>query len=611
MTTSATQASLANLQNFAELRSHLLQALNTYAALERSDTAACLELRDKLAEGRFNVAALGQFKRGKSCLVNALLGDNLLPTASVPLTSVATTVSHGEAERVTAHFNDGSFLNIDRQNIAAYATEEGNPRNFKSVREIRIAFPAALLKDGVSLLDTPGVGSIHRHNTDAAYAVLPHCDAALFLLSADQPLGQAELDYLHDVKGHARRIFFLLNKIDYLDPDELEESLGFTRRILHDAMGGEVRLFPVSAKQALQGKLQNATGLLVKSRLPELTASLEAFLLHEKGKILLLSTASGLARRLVQARLEMQLERQSAIESPQALDAKIAQFHAKRASLAPEKRRIRQQVQIDIRRIVEQVLDPAIDRCREDLAKLMPRRFDAFAKDQNQSGRVLRDLDEVLENFIQEELRYAFADWQAREEPGIAAELAALAMRFGAQAAGLIVELQQFSADLLHVPYSGAAAADTWMPFAGHSLDFESEPLGLDMIAESAVLDCPTRISGRFVKLKAAVLRWANRRIIAKRRNDLLEAIDRQSGRLRYDYLERLEKAGGRFAEEIWAGVDNAAEGMARALAQGREERLMAADALKQRHSLLNLHLAETAQLEKTLESIRMTAECL
>lgn len=604
-----TDLALETLQLYTELKSALLQAQDAYAALERPDKAACLELRDKLAEGRFNVAALGQFKRGKSCLINALLGENLLPTASVPLTSVAVTVSYGESERVTVHFIDGSCLDIVRKDIAAYATETGNPRNFKTAKEIRVAFPAPLLKDGVSLLDTPGVGSVHRHNTDTAHAVLPRCDAALFLLSADQPLGQEELDYLHAIKAHARRIFFLLNKIDYLDPAELDESLAFTRRILTEAMGGEVKLFPISAKQALQGKTQGDPDLLERSRLPALAASLEAFLLHEKGKILLLSTASGFARRLVQARLEMRLEQQSAGADPAELDAKIAQFRRKRASLAPEQRRLRQHIQIDIRRIVEQVLDPAIEQCRDGLARQLPRRFDEFAK--SQGGLVLRALDEALESFIQEELRAAFAAWQAQEEPRLAAEWEALGQRLGAQAAGLIVELQQFSADLLHVPYTQPTAADAWTPLAGYSLDFDNQPLGLDILAESAVLDWPGRISGRFPKLKAAVLRWAGRRIAARRREGLLDAIDRQSGRIRYALLECLEKAGARFAEEAWASVDGAAEGMAQALAQGRQERLMEASKAQQRRHTLDLHLAETERLQQGLESLRMAAETL
>ena len=363
----------------------------------------------------------------------------------------------------------------------------------------------------------------------------------------------------------------------------------------------------------MQGKTQDDPDLLGKSRLPALAASLEAFLLHEKGKILLLSTAAGFARRLVQARLEMQLEKQSASADPEALDAKIAQFRLKRAGFAPEKRRIRQQIQLDIRRIVEQALDPAIDRCRHDLARQMPRRFDGFA--QAQSGLALRELDAVLEGFIKDELRGAFAAWQAQEEPRIAAEVGVLGRRFGAQAAGLIAELQQFSAGLLHVPYTRAAAADAWMPAPNQSLVFDAEPLGLDILAESAVLDWPARISGRFVKLKAAALRWANRRIVDKRREDLLEAIDRQSGRVRYAWLERLEKTGAWLAEETWDGLDGAAEGMAegmaQALAQGRQERLMEADAVKRRHGVLDRHLAETDRLEKTLESIRMAAESL
>lgn len=607
MTTCDTHVDLASLKTFADLKSALLQAFDRYAALARPDAAACGELRDKLAAGRFNVVALGQFKRGKSCLINALLGDSLLPIASVPLTSVAVTVSHGAAEAVTVYFSDGSPLAIDRADLAAYATEAGNPRNCKAVQDIRVALPAALLADGVSLLDTPGVGSVHRHNTDTAYAVLPRCDAALFLLSADQPLAEAELAYLHAVQAHARRIFFVLNKIDYLDAAELEASLAFVRQRLHAAIGTDIKLFPVSAKQALQGKIQQDAALLERSRLPALTAHLEAFLLHEKGKILLLGSAARFARQLTQASLEMQLEQQAARADPAELDVKIAQFRSKRASLAADKRRLRQQIQLDIRHLIQHGLDPAVQQCRTRLMRQLPAQFDSFAH--AHSELALRALDEALEGFIEDALRSAFAVWQAEQAPRLAAELASLSQRCSSEAAHLAATLQQFSADLLHVPYTPVAAADLSVVPDEPSLDLAAEPLGLDMLAESAVLDWPARISPRLPRLKAVALRWANRRIIARRRADLLAAIDRQSGQARYATLARLEAAGSQFAQQLSDSVDRTAEGIASALTQGREERLMAAGQAQQRQQTLAVQLAETQQLQIYVESIRVAAE--
>ena len=65
-------------------------------------------------------------------------------------------------------------------------------------------------------IDTPGVGSTLRHNTEAAIAVSPQCHAGFFVLSADPPVTEAELVYLERVRPHVAQLFFILNKIDYL-----------------------------------------------------------------------------------------------------------------------------------------------------------------------------------------------------------------------------------------------------------------------------------------------------------------------------------------------------------------------------------------------------------
>ena len=597
------------LHAYAKFKSELLQILDALAESADSSLVVCRELREKLLSEQFNVATVGQFKRGKSCLVNALLGDNLLPTSAVPLTSVVTVVSHGDKLCINVQFRDGSTLNVGREELPGYVTEAGNPNNAKGVKEVRIVSPAPLLKDGVCLLDTPGVGSVHRHNTDAAYDALPQCDAALFLLSADQPPGQAELEFLHDVRGHAHRIFFLLNKIDYLDGAELDEALAFTQQVLLTAMGGEVRLFPVSAKLALQGKMRNDAKLLERSRLPDFTSALEVFLLHEKGQVLLLSAVASLARILAQTRLEIALQRQSLSAPPGELKARIEQFRVRWESLSGEKRRIRRHFQTDIKRIVDTVLDPDIHRCRRQLSKQSPDNFDCFLRDR--PGLALRELDDALAAFVMDEVQGAFTAWLAHEEPRIAAELEAAGRVFSASVTILINELQQFSADLLHIPFNPINTEDTWMPESHCEFNLDSEPAGLEILTETAITDWPNHISNRFVKLKAAVLRWANRRIVEKRRSDLLEAIDRQAGRIRHDFLERLEQGSGQFAGQALSRLDAAAEGIAQALARGLEERIKDASEIEQRRQTLERLLEKMDVIGERLVAIRRSVDAL
>jgi len=151
------------------------------------------ELRTRLSAQRLRVAVLGLFKRGKSTFLNALLGHPLLPTGVVPLTAIPTFLHWSPHYALEARDLDGKPLETvptgDRAEITAIlkrlVTEEGNPHNRLRVGRVDVFGPAPILAHGIELIDTPGIGSTLRHNTDAALAVLPECDAAFFVLSAD------------------------------------------------------------------------------------------------------------------------------------------------------------------------------------------------------------------------------------------------------------------------------------------------------------------------------------------------------------------------------------------------------------------------------------------
>jgi len=171
---------------FAESRDRLRRTLSalTEVASGRGSGAvaeAATALIRKLEEERFNVVVAGEFKRGKSTLVNALLGMDVLPTSVVPLTSVVTAVTWGDPPRAEVFLRTGETRRVGVGEIAAFVTERGNPNNALGVDRAIVYCPSDLLRDGVFLVDTPGVGSVHRHNTEAALAFVPEADAAIFL----------------------------------------------------------------------------------------------------------------------------------------------------------------------------------------------------------------------------------------------------------------------------------------------------------------------------------------------------------------------------------------------------------------------------------------------
>jgi GTPase SAR1 family protein len=244
---------------FAETRGQLDEALKAFATLADDRFGPLIaegtrSLLKKLAEELFNVVVVGEFKRGKTTFVNALLGADVLPASVVPLTSIVTAVTWGEEPRAEVSFLDGRTEGVSVENLSRYVTERGNPRNGLGVDRAVLYCPSEELRDGVFLVDTPGVGSVYRHNTEAAYAFVPESDAAVFLTSADRPISEGERAFLVDVRAEAARMFFVLNKVDYLSEKDREEALAFTREVLAEAIGAQPQLYPSAPRQALVAK---------------------------------------------------------------------------------------------------------------------------------------------------------------------------------------------------------------------------------------------------------------------------------------------------------------------------------------------------------------------
>jgi Dynamin family len=186
-------------------------------------------------------------------LVNALLGLELLPTGVLPLTAVATEVAYGTRGATVVHC-DGISEEVDLGQLAAYVTEAGNPANERQVARFEARVPADVLRSGVVLVDTPGIGSVFRHDEAAARALL-EADGAILVLSADAPLSEAEGKLLGALSDRRSPTFFVLNRADHLSQAELDEVTQFVSDALTAALGRKARLWRVSARAALAARL--------------------------------------------------------------------------------------------------------------------------------------------------------------------------------------------------------------------------------------------------------------------------------------------------------------------------------------------------------------------
>lgn len=213
--------------------------------------ADALELAERAGGGHFNVACLGQFKRGKSTLINALVGRAVLPTGILPVTSVPVVLRHGPSLSVRVRLAGAAAIDVAADRLAAFVAEEENPGNAKGVESVEVRLPSDLLASGLCLVDTPGLGSASRQNTAAARAFLPQVDAALVVAGADPPLTGDEIAVVEALSRQTTEIFLVLNKADRASPPEIEAAAAFGSRLLEGRLGRPVAAtFVVSAIHA-------------------------------------------------------------------------------------------------------------------------------------------------------------------------------------------------------------------------------------------------------------------------------------------------------------------------------------------------------------------------
>lgn len=278
-----------NLRDYERVKFDLAELLRALAVeAEKSAPGSQEHVRElfaRLAEDRFNLVVVGRFSRGKTSLMNAMLGTERLPVGILPLTSVITTVTYGSPERAVVTYQEArrSPLEITLDALAEYVTQQRNPGNAKRIRTAEIRLNAELLRRGFHFIDTPGLGSTVWENTRTTEDFLPDADAFLLVTSYDSPLSAEELRIARMAKAAAKRIFVALNKQDVVCEADRSEALHYVQdQLRSEADMQEPHVFSVSARDALAAHRAHDTNALQASGLPELQAALVRFLVDEK-----------------------------------------------------------------------------------------------------------------------------------------------------------------------------------------------------------------------------------------------------------------------------------------------------------------------------------------
>ncbi|MBA1334512.1 MAG: Isoniazid inducible protein IniA, dynamin-like protein [Firmicutes bacterium] len=382
---------------------------------------------DKLEASEFNLMVVGQFKRGKSTLLNYLIGDEILPTGVIPITSIITEIKYGDRPGAYVVFTDGSVREVATDDLPEYVSEERNPENEKNVRIIRVHYPSQNLKNGLVLIDTPGIGSIFKHNTEVAYGHLPQADAVVFVISSDPPISELEIEFLREVKKFVDKVFIIQNKIDYLDDEQVKTTVEFSERVIKNKLEEQVEIYPVSALNALNGVKKDERERFEKSRMAAFEHDLNTFLISGKGEVLL-SSAKNKFNRMLEDVLDYIGFRISNLEAPvEELEGKLADFENCRHELGIQERETVQLVDTYIKYIIDDVEKHIETVIKDNLKGIV----DALEKlyDGNK-GLKPRAMAQLLQETMECRIKEIYEAFNAKEKEHVRAEFEKLIGRF-------------------------------------------------------------------------------------------------------------------------------------------------------------------------------------
>jgi GTP-binding protein EngB required for normal cell division len=223
-----------------------LQAIQSkyklYAIQRHIDACrAILELGELLDIGIF-----GRFKAGKSSFLNFLSGRPVLPVGVTPLTTSVTRLHYGIRDRATVRYLDGRSEVVPIESVKIFVSESENPGNVKKVDAVTVELPSLKIYQGLQFVDTPGLESALRHNTETTLGWLPKVGLALVTISVDPPLSRQDVKLIRMLRGYTPKIIVLLTKTDLVSEGERAEVAAFIGGELKKEFGCEFRILPFS-----------------------------------------------------------------------------------------------------------------------------------------------------------------------------------------------------------------------------------------------------------------------------------------------------------------------------------------------------------------------------
>ena len=181
-------------------------------------------LASRLEDDSFEVALFGRVSSGKSSLLNALLGTNVLPVGVNPITAVPTKLRFGTSPKAAVAYGDGRSAVVSIEELSRLVTEQGNPGNLANIVRAIVEVPSPRLQRGILLVDTPGLGSLAKRGATETLAYLPSADLALLLIDAGTTLSEEDIGTLRLLYAAGIPALILLSKADLLANGDLHQA---------------------------------------------------------------------------------------------------------------------------------------------------------------------------------------------------------------------------------------------------------------------------------------------------------------------------------------------------------------------------------------------------
>jgi tRNA U34 5-carboxymethylaminomethyl modifying GTPase MnmE/TrmE len=580
--------------DYVSIKNGLQIVIDELSGQELNGSRRLQELREKLIHQQFNLVVMGQFKRGKSTFINALLGSEIVPTAIVPLTSIVTLLCFGPQPKAVVHFLDGRREETALDEIRRFVTEKENPRNQLNVKEVEVFYPCAHLKDGVRIIDTPGVGSVFSHNTELAYAYLPNVDAGIFVVTADPPLSASEHRFLREVRGYVNNLFFVLNKIDIVGEKDLEEALSFTTEILQEDLKHSVKVWPISARLALEGRLNADSDKLNRSGLPPFEDHLRQFLHKEKGKAFLQAMTASLMRYVSDESMAWKLEQEAAKLGIEELRSKIAKFEEFVRQTEKERDEHRFILTGQIRKMHEG-LDRDLEALKRERVIPLLTVIENHFRSKSQSSSDGRGIESELEELLYQEILDTFSVFRDQAARKLSDSLETIYMDLAERTNRTILGIVNLAASLFKVELKPFTSVEKLTGKSDFYFLLKDDPDAIALIR---------------LGFRSAMPSFITRGLILKRIKSMAQEIfERHCGRVRYDLIQRIDETTRKFqkslSEKTELTLSTIREALKRAIALKNRNETEVSATLSQ----LTTRLSTAEQIRERLAAYRNQAE--